>query len=131
MPSDARRSQAPTREYFGLACLGLVLDRTRSAPFEKGVESGAHQLSPVGERILDLRRDLRVGGSGHDSVSLELAQLLDQHLLRYGGDGAFEFGKAQDFLSEQVEDDDQLPAPLDQSKRRLGAGGRHIRRHVA
>src|SRR3546814_17518556 len=48
----------------------------------------------------------------HDTVFLHLAQLLDQHLLRDGGNRAFKIGEAQHLAAEQVKQDHQFPASL-------------------
>ena len=42
----------------------------RVEPFEEGIESGTERLSPNSQAILDLRWDLMMNESPHDSVAL-------------------------------------------------------------
>lgn len=47
-----------------------------------------------------------------NSVSLHLAELLDQHLLGNTGDGAFKVREAQNASTEEMKQDHQLPSAL-------------------
>ncbi len=47
-----------------------------------------------------------------NAVALQLAELLDQHLLRDRRDSPLELGEAKHLATEQVEEDYQLPAAL-------------------
>jgi hypothetical protein len=51
-------------------------------------------------------------GAHHQSVCFELAKLLAEHLLTDAGDGPFELGEAADIAIEKMEEDHQLPSPL-------------------
>ena len=73
---------------------------------QKGVEGGAERLAPVGEAVFDLRGDLGIEFAGDETVGLELAQLLGEHLLGDAGDEALEVGVTLDLAAEQVEEDD-------------------------
>ena len=64
------------------SCCARLL-RPQSRPFKERVECGAHRLSPLGQIVFNLRRHLRVHSAVDDAVALELAELLDQHLLRH------------------------------------------------
>lgn len=98
------------------------------SPCQKRIESRAERLAPFGEPVLDLRRHLMVHEAGDDAVRFHLPELLDQHLLRDGWDGAFEVGKALKPTTEQVEQDHQLPSPLQHMEGGFdAAGGRHRR----
>jgi hypothetical protein len=48
-------------------------------------------------------------GSGDDAVSLQAAQLLDQHLLRNARNGPFKLAEAQRPLAKELEQDRELP----------------------
>lgn len=63
-----------------------------------------------------------------DSVLLELSKLLDQHLLRDGRDGAFEVGETEGLPAEQVKEDHQIPAALEDLGGVLDAAGGRRRR---
>jgi hypothetical protein len=92
-------------------------------PGEERVERRTKRLSPRGHSILDLRWNLRVHDALDDSVVLELAKLLDEHLLRDGRDRALELGEPKRPASEQVEQDDELPPTFEHPYRDLDSGG--------
>ena len=117
---------------FGLPVDGERLGTTRPqrGPFEQRVERRAHRLSPLGQVVFDLGRHLRIDGAADDAVALELAELLDQHLLRDGRDRSLQLREAQDAAREEVEDDHHLPAPLQDAERALDAARRHVGRDV-
>jgi hypothetical protein len=48
----------------------------------------------------------------HDAVSFHLPQLLNEHLLGDGGNGAPQFREAPHLTAEQVKQNHQLPAAL-------------------
>ena len=52
----------------------------------------------------------------HDAVSLHLAQLLNQHLFDDGGYRAAQLRESSDLATEQVDQDDELPAALEESQ---------------
>jgi hypothetical protein len=84
----------------------------------------------VGQVVFGLGRHLRIDGAPDDPVALELAQLLDQHLLRDRGDRLLEFREAER-AARGVEDGDHLSAPLQDPERALDADHRHIGSDVA
>ena len=57
-----------------------------------------------------------------DAIALQLPQLLDQHFLRDRGDGPLKIGEAKHLDAEQVEENDELPAALQELERLLNAG---------
>lgn len=70
-------------------------------------------MAPWGEGVFDAGRDFGVGDASDDAVFFEVAELLDEHFLGDGGDGPFEFGKAEGAFVEEVEDDDHFPAAFE------------------
>ena len=56
----------------------------------------------------------------------KLAKLLDQHFLRHARNSLLQFGETQGAASEEMEDDDHLPTPLQHAERLLDAARRHI-----
>jgi len=58
-----------------------------------------------------------------DPVALHLAELLDQHLLRDARDRPFQLREAQHLAAEQVKEDHQLPAALQELQGLLDMGG--------
>jgi hypothetical protein len=54
-------------------------------------------------------------------VSLQLPELLYQHLLRDRRDGALKIGEAKHLPAEQVEENHKLPATLQELERLLNA----------
>jgi len=59
----------------------------------------------------------------HDAVGLQLTKLLREHLLGNCRNRAIQVGKAQSFAAEQMEEDQQLPAALDEPECLLDALG--------
>ena len=57
-----------------------------------------------------------------NAVALQLPQLLDQHFLGDRGDGPLKIGEAKHLAAEQVEENDKLPAALQEFERLLNAG---------
>ena len=112
---------------------------TEGGPCEEGVESGAEGLAPWGKGILNARRNHGVAGAVDDAVALHLPELLGEHLLGDGGDGAFEIGETENLAAEELEKNEELPATLQHAEslfdalgggergplfRRTGRGGR-------
>src|SRR5256885_540118 len=83
-------------------------------PFEQGVERRAQRLAPVRETVLHLGRNLVVDRPLDDAIVLQLAQLLREHLLRDFRDCALQVGEAQYPATEQVKQDQQLPAAFEE-----------------
>jgi len=65
--------------------------------------------------ILDLRRDFSVHNARNDAVPLQLPKLLGQHLLRDARNRALQVGEAQRLAAKEMEEDDELPAPIQPS----------------
>lgn len=63
-------------------------------------------------------------GTFHDAVCLELPQLLGQHLLRYAGHASLEVREALHLTAKKVEQDYQLPPPLQHAETRFNIDGR-------
>src|SRR3546814_19484760 len=63
--------------------------RALTGPCQQGVQCRAKRLPPVREAVFHLGWHLIMDDPAHDTVFLHLAQLLDQHLLRDGGNRAF------------------------------------------
>jgi hypothetical protein len=74
--------------------------------------------------VFDLWRHLRVDDPRNDAVALELAKLLDQHLLRDGRNRALEIREAQLPAAEETEKDHELPATFQHPDRVLDPDGR-------
>lgn len=55
--------------------------RWASPPFREGFEGSVERLAERRERVHDLRWDLLVDLAVHDAISLQLAELLGEHLL--------------------------------------------------
>ncbi len=67
--------------------------------------------------------------AANDTVAFEPAQLLSQHLLATPRDRAFEVGEAMPLAVEQLEQDDELPAPRDDLEEpKLDLRSRRLRR---
>lgn len=97
-------------------------------PRQECVQRRAERLSPIGEPIFDFRGHLMVDESTDDSMLFQLAQLLNQHLLRNRRDRPFQVGKAQHLAAEQMEQDDELPPAVENLERALDALGSRYRR---
>ncbi len=69
-----------------------------------------------------------VNDARNDAIALELAQLLDQHLLRDTGNGPLEIGEASHLSAEELKQDDELPAPLKHLDDVLQTLRSHLRR---
>lgn len=80
-------------------------------------------MAPGGEGVFHLGGDDGVGGALDDAVVLELAELLGEHLLGDGGDGAFQIGEAADAAAEELEEDEELPAAFEHAEGLLDALG--------
>ena len=65
-----------------------------------------------------------------DSVAFHLAKLLDEHLLRNGGYCASQIGKAENLAAEQMKQNHQFPAPLENLQRVFDASGGRRRREI-
>src|SRR4029450_5928760 len=91
-------------------------------------ESRVRGTSPVPtwSGRIQLRRHLRVHSAVDDAVALELAELLDQHLLRHARNSFLQFGETQGAASEEMEHHHHLPAPLQHAERPLDAARRHV-----
>jgi len=50
--------------------------------------------------------------SSNDPIALHLAKLLDEHLLRDRGNRTLQLREAEDLAAEEVKQDQQLPATL-------------------
>lgn len=77
----------------------------RGRPLKECIERGAEGLAPWGQAVLDARRTLGMSDASKDSVLLELAKLLVQHLLRDSGQRPFELGEPLNPTPEQLEQD--------------------------
>ena len=105
--------------------------RSRGRPFEQRVEGRAHRLAPFCQAVLNLGWHLRIDRTLDHPVALQLAQLLDQHLLRDTRDRPLQLGKAQYRAGEQLEDDHHLPPAFENLECGLDARGRHVGRYVS
>ena len=90
-------------------------------PFEKRIESRAKCLTPVGQAVFDLGRDLMMNDAANDPVGFHLAKLLDQHLLRDRRDRALQLGESKHLSAKQMEKDHELPSPFQNLERLLDA----------
>lgn len=63
-------------------------------------------------------------GALDDAVCLQLSQLLGQHLLRNAGHPPLQVGKALNLAAKEVEQDDQLPSPLQHAETGFDINGR-------
>jgi hypothetical protein len=57
----------------------------------------------------------------NNAVTLQLPQLLDEHLLGDRGDGAFELRETHELAVEQLEKNDKLPAAFENLERLFDA----------
>jgi hypothetical protein len=71
-----------------------------------------------------------VDDASDDSIGFHLAKLLDEHLLGNCRDRPFQIREAQHLAAEEVKQDHQLPAPLQNLERILDASGRRTRRQI-
>jgi hypothetical protein len=108
--------------------LGHLLAQSR--PFQQRIQRRAERLPPAREAVLDLGRNPRVDGAPDDAVGFHLPELLDEHLLRDRRDRPFQIREAQHFASEEMEQDHQLPAALQDLESILDALGSVIRRQI-
>ena len=83
-------------------------------PSEQCIECRAQRLAPGRDSILHLRRNLGVNGSFDDPIGFQLAKLLREHLLRNLRNRAFQVGESQHLAAEQMEQDEHLPAAVEQ-----------------
>lgn len=67
-------------------------------------------------------------GAFDDAVSLKLSQLLGKHLLGNAGDAFLQVREPQHLPTEEVEQDNELPAPLQKAEARLDVDGGGERR---
>jgi hypothetical protein len=65
-----------------------------------------------------------------DAVELHLPELLNEHLLRDRRDRPFQVREAQHLASEEMEQDQQLPAALQNFEGILDASGPSSRRRI-
>ena len=82
------------------------------APMAKFRHDRTQGLAIFGERIFHLGRDFVKYFSGHDSVTLQFAQLLRQHFLGGIGYAAAQFAKSHG-SGQQLKGDDRFPFPAD------------------
>jgi hypothetical protein len=80
------------------------------SPGQESVECWAERLPPLGEVILDLRRNLCVHDAADNAVLLQLSELLRQHLLRDAINRALQVGKAKRLAAKEMKEDHELPA---------------------
>jgi hypothetical protein len=108
--SDPKR-----RSAFRAGSIREVL--AQRCPPQQLIERGAERLTPISQTVFDFGRHLVMDDSANDAVFLQLAQLLDQHLLRDRGNGSLKLRETQQLAVEQVEQDDELPAPFENLER--------------
>jgi hypothetical protein len=65
-------------------------------------ECWTQSLAPIGQRVFDLGRHLRVDDPPHHPVVFHLAKLLDQHLLGNRGNRPLQLREPQDLPTEQM-----------------------------
>jgi len=99
---------------------------SRLAPRQKSVERGAKSLSPGGERILDLWRNLGMNDPSHHAVALQLPELLREHLLRDVGNRAFEVRESEHLAAEEKKEDHQFPASPEARDGLIDSDGRRV-----
>ena len=75
------------------------------SPRQESVECWAERLPPLGEVILNPRRNLRVDDARDDVVLLQLPELLGQHLLRDPINRALQVGKSKPLAAKEMEED--------------------------
>jgi hypothetical protein len=73
------------------------------SPSQESVECWAEGLSPLGEVIFDLRRNLCVDDARDDLVLLQLPELLGQHLLRDAINRPLQVGKSKPLAAKEME----------------------------
>jgi hypothetical protein len=82
-------------------------------PLQQRVERRAQGLSPVREAVVHSWRDLRMNEAPDDAIAFHLTQLLNQHLFRHGRYGTSQLGESSDLAAEQVKQDHEFPATLE------------------
>src|SRR4051812_4275589 len=92
-------------------------------PRQDGIERRAEGLTPLGELVFHLWWYLRVDRSHHEAVGLQTTQLLPEHLLRDGGYRPLQVGEAHHLAAEEVKENHQLPAALEQVEGRFDVVG--------
>src|SRR3546814_7232567 len=83
--------------------------RALTGPCQQGVQCRAKRLPPVREAVFHLGWHLIMDDPAHDTVLLHLAQLLDQHLLRDGGNRAFKIGERSEEHTSELQSLMRIP----------------------
>src|SRR6266850_3961361 len=116
------RARTPARRAGGnyLAQGHALADGlTLLSPFQQGIERWTQRLPLVRQTVLDFRRHLMMNHPPHNRVVLQLAKLLDQHLLRDRRYRPLQVGEAQHLSAEQVKQDYELPSAFQKLERLL------------
>nr|GFC99418.1 hypothetical protein [Tanacetum cinerariifolium] len=98
-------------------------------PSAQLVDDGQQRLPVVRERVLDPGRQLGKGFAAHDTVFLQLAQLLGEHLARDKRQPLRQLPKATRL--REVRDDDKLPLAAQHAHRAGYGAGRGAKGGVA
>ena len=85
-------------------------------PLRDGVQHRAQCLAPRRETVLHLGRYLRIDFTHDDAIAFHAAKLLAEHLLRDIGNGSLQVGEAQHLATEEMKQDDELPASFEQTE---------------
>src|SRR5688572_14334190 len=91
----------------------------QEGPIDQRFYGRSERQAHLAERILNLRRHLRIDRPGDDAVLLQLLELLDQHLLVHALDAALEFRKTHRRFGRKELNDYHidLPFPLEHPQR--------------
>jgi hypothetical protein len=81
------------------------------SPTEQRIQRGTKCLSPFGKPIVHLGWHLRVNRANHDAVSLQLTQLLREHLLRHAWNQLLQIGEVLNLTTEQMKKDASFQRP--------------------
>src|SRR5947207_2733706 len=91
-----------------------------TGPSPELIDGGTQLEPPVRQAVLDAGWNLRVSRSSYGAVAFEFPQLLDEHLLGDSGDSALQMREPHHGADAQVNEDAQLPTPLDDLEGLLG-----------
>jgi hypothetical protein len=115
-----------------ISCLRAVsaafLPALLQAPRAQRLDHRPERLSDRGQTIIDPRRHLRVNGSLHNAVALQLAQVLGEYFLGDALHAPMQLGETFYALKQAIQDG-CLPAAADYGERNFGRAFRDLLRH--
>src|SRR3981081_45481 len=98
-------------------------DPPELGPLQDGVQRRTQCLTPRRETVLHLGRYLGIDFTHDDAIGFHAAKLLAEHLLRNIGNGSLQVRKAQHLATEEMKQDDELPASFEKTEGRFHVMG--------